>query len=82
MFSNSIIYLLKDVLHCNSANMSLGQLYTQIHPIALPEFPLHKQTKRLRMVSLLFYMLQNTFKKICIFLRQKKIGDRKGENIS
>jgi len=38
--------------------------FTQIHPIALPEFSLHMQTKLLRMISLLFYKLQNTFNKI------------------
>ena len=69
-------------MNFSSANMSLAQLYTHIHPIALPEFPLHKQTKCLLMISLLFYILENTFNKICIFLRQKKISNRKGENIS
>jgi len=31
------------------------------------------------MISLLFYNLQNTFKKICIFLRQLKIAIGKTE---
>jgi len=57
------MYLLK-ILYSNSANMSLGHLCKQIHPIAFPEFPLHMQKKVLRMVSLIFYKLQNTFKKI------------------
>lgn len=30
-------------MHYNSANMSFGQLCTQIQPIAFPEFPLHMQ---------------------------------------
>jgi len=34
------------------------------------------------MINLLFYSLQNAFKKFCIFLRQEKISDRIGENIS
>ena len=57
------MYLLK-ILYSNSANMSLGHLCKQIHPIAFPEFPLHMQKKVLRMVSLIFYKLQNTFNKI------------------
>jgi hypothetical protein len=33
----------KNIMHYNSANMSFGQLCTQIQPIAFPEFPLHMQ---------------------------------------
>ena len=62
--------------------MSLGHLCTQFHPIAFPEFELHMQTKYLRMISLLFYILQHTFKKISTFLRRVKNSDRKGQNIS
>jgi len=30
-------------MNYNSEKMALGQLCTQIHPIAFPEFPLHMQ---------------------------------------
>jgi hypothetical protein len=43
--------------------MSLGQLCTQFHAIAFPEFPLYMQTKYFRMISLIFYNLQNNFNK-------------------
>jgi hypothetical protein len=54
--------------------MPLGHQCTQLHPTAFPEFALHIWTKYLRMISLIFYNLQNTFKKICIFLRQVKLA--------
>jgi len=62
--------------------MSLGHLCTLFHPISFPEFLLHMQTKYLHMISLLFFILKNTFNKICIFLRQVKYSERKGQNNS
>jgi len=45
--------------------MSPCQLRSQFHSIAFPEFPFHMQAKYLLMISLLFQILQHTFKKIC-----------------
>jgi hypothetical protein len=46
-------------MNFNYVNMSLGPLFTKFHHIAMPEFPLHMQTKYLCMSSLLFYVSQN-----------------------
>jgi hypothetical protein len=54
--------------------MSLGQLCTRVHPIAFTEFPLHIQTKYLRIISLLLFISQNGCKKSEFFSDKKKLA--------
>jgi len=68
-------------MNFNSANMSLCKLRTHIQPIAFPDFPYHLETKYFSIISLHFYNLQITFKKIRIFLGQGNKNYRKGQNI-